>query len=666
MNSTDGSNGYVDHSTNDDSISINEHIEIEDEKIDDGNDVKSIVLGTESSFSGGNANQELDNKDSPLELIAQENRVVGIVRFVIFFVLLMAAVGTAFLVFYFAHTSEENKFEDDYEAIASFVVETMLDDMARFMWAPQVVGSAITLAISAYNASHTTIAIPPHQWADLTIGLRIATGSRYLTWSPLINNDMERMEFESFIAKIESEGFFSSEIHPPCYICGTVSQSVINPLDEVTFPGLGTYSCDFLDAAGRHGRVPAASCPSTVLAAKAVCQCGPHEAEDEALTLRHPSQGIFRFNGTDKTDNIISTITNETWNEGPYLPMLQDRLVEANHFPLLYNYMSNIVLASAVQNMLQSGRPVISEAFDLNDPTNYYAVVNQEDEEGPMSTVFLPVRSAADDSIVGTVSMLIVWSKLLMNNVPKNGNLVTVVIDNTCGQVFTYQVSAKGTNLDFIGEGDLHETKYSHKVRQSSYSDYESLVNVVTSAGSHVTYDDSCQYRFSVYPTNELEDQYLTNEPLIYAAIVIAVFVLTSLVFLFYDFVVRRRQAKILASAIRTNDIVTSLFPTSVRDRLYESNQKQADLVDSNLAMTSNKNSKFQMHSFYSNVHHASVFGSEPIADLFPYATVIFIDIANFTAWCSERDPTQVFTLLENLYHAFDVVGEKLGIFKVG
>jgi class 3 adenylate cyclase len=71
--------------------------------------------------------------------------------------------------------------------------------------------------------------------------------------------------------------------------------------------------------------------------------------------------------------------------------------------------------------------------------------------------------------------------------------------------------------------------------------------------------------------------------------------------------------------------------------------------------------SKKQMQLFLSNTKVALVFGSEPIADLFPYATVIFIDIANFTAWCSEQDPSQVFTWLENMYHAFD----KIGIFKV-
>ncbi len=39
-----------------------------------------------------------------------------------------------------------------------------------------------------------------------------------------------------------------------------------------------------------------------------------------------------------------------------------------------------------------------------------------------------------------------------------------------------------------------------------------------------------------------------------------------------------------------------------------------------------------------------------PIADLFPETTIMFADIAGFTAWSSVREPSQVFTLLEKIY----------------
>jgi class 3 adenylate cyclase len=49
----------------------------------------------------------------------------------------------------------------------------------------------------------------------------------------------------------------------------------------------------------------------------------------------------------------------------------------------------------------------------------------------------------------------------------------------------------------------------------------------------------------------------------------------------------------------------------------------------------------------------------------FPHTTVLFADIAGFTAWSSEREPEQVFTLLQTIYHAFDKLAKKRSVFKV-
>jgi class 3 adenylate cyclase len=52
-------------------------------------------------------------------------------------------------------------------------------------------------------------------------------------------------------------------------------------------------------------------------------------------------------------------------------------------------------------------------------------------------------------------------------------------------------------------------------------------------------------------------------------------------------------------------------------------------------------------------------------ADLFPNTTVMFSDISGFTAWASVREPSQVFTLLEQIYNSFDAIAKKMHIFKV-
>jgi class 3 adenylate cyclase len=55
----------------------------------------------------------------------------------------------------------------------------------------------------------------------------------------------------------------------------------------------------------------------------------------------------------------------------------------------------------------------------------------------------------------------------------------------------------------------------------------------------------------------------------------------------------------------------------------------------------------------------------DPIADLFPDTTIMFADIAGFTAWSSEREPSQVFQLLESVYYAFDSVARQMKVFKL-
>lgn len=43
----------------------------------------------------------------------------------------------------------------------------------------------------------------------------------------------------------------------------------------------------------------------------------------------------------------------------------------------------------------------------------------------------------------------------------------------------------------------------------------------------------------------------------------------------------------------------------------------------------------------------------------------MFGDIVGFTAWSSTREPSQVFTLLETIYHDFDSVAKRRRVFKV-
>ena len=73
----------------------------------------------------------------------------------------------------------------------------------------------------------------------------------------------------------------------------------------------------------------------------------------------------------------------------------------------------------------------------------------------------------------------------------------------------------------------------------------------------------------------------------------------------------------------------------------------------------------FKVKSFLNGSSDISMQQDQPIADLFPYCTVMFADIAGFTAWSSAREPAQVFILLQTVYQRFDNLAKRRQVFKV-
>jgi class 3 adenylate cyclase len=123
-----------------------------------------------------------------------------------------------------------------------------------------------------------------------------------------------------------------------------------------------------------------------------------------------------------------------------------------------------------------------------------------------------------------------------------------------------------------------------------------------------------------------------------------------------------------MKSAVQSNAIVSSLFPKTVRDRLFPSSEHGGGHEKSKIEYNKTRLKSFLSGDGKSPEATSKEEGkgkSSPIADLFPHCTVLFSDIAGFTAWSSAREPTQVFTLLENVYGAFDAIAARRGVFKV-
>lgn len=104
-----------------------------------------------------------------------------------------------------------------------------------------------------------------------------------------------------------------------------------------------------------------------------------------------------------------------------------------------------------------------------------------------------------------------------------------------------------------------------------------------------------------------------------------------------------------MRTAVASTAIVSSLFPSKVRDRLMEQENDKTPAGKTSLTFkndpTIDKNAGVGEDAYKKSL---------PIADIYPEATVLFADLAGFTAWSSSRDPVSVFMLLETVYGAFD------------
>ena len=307
--------------------------------------------------------------------------------------------------------------------------------------------------------------------------------------------------------------------------------------------------------------------------------------------------------------------------------------------------------------MLRSENPdVYEEGLDFSE---YYGLYLPDDDDPyePVMDIFHPIINdlsrvrvvgsddydAENSTLVGVLAATVYWRTIIKNSLTLESSHIDVVFDNSCTKSFTYHIN--GPNAVFVGVNDKHDVQYDYLRASSKITDLEAISSVASVYSGAPISDDYCPYTIHLYPTDGMRSEFTTNSGAIYASVTLLVILSLGLVFVLYDYRVERRQKKVLSSAIRSSEIVSSLFPASVQDQLYP---LQASL-----------------HQSKDGVCNTEHIVGEPIAQLYPETTVMFADIKGFTQWSADRQPTQVFHLLESLYGAFDAIAKQFGVFKV-
>jgi hypothetical protein len=255
----------------------------------------------------------------------------------------------------------------------------------------------------------------------------------------------------------------------------------------------------------------------------------------------------------------------------------------------------------------------------------------------------IQIENPKDYELLGFISISIYWRDLLTDLLPPGSDGIVIVIENECNPSFSFQVT--GPDVTYLGRGDLHDTEFDSmevNVREPVRS-FICMLGCVVAATRLSTkrfafrmfqawlldlgsfsleresytglpvVNDTCPYYLRLYPSKTMLNDYRSSDPILFTVCAALIFAFTSAVFLVYDRLVEKRQKTVMTTAVHTSAIVSSLFPSTVRERLFE-NDNDA---------TGNEGPQ-PGESF---VLLGDTVVSRPIADLYPSATVMFADM---------------------------------------
>jgi Adenylate and Guanylate cyclase catalytic domain len=384
----------------------------------------------------------------------------------------------------------------------------------------------------------------------------------------------------------------------------------------------------------------------------------------------------LKENGT-----VVVNQANET--PGPYMPVWQvspppfhERFINYDAFSTEFAeykrsvfFTTDMLFSRHVDNL----RDLASTAIKHSDHEIYHNKLlgdhgnsdnGRDSYDHPHCEVTVQVYETTNDDESrprGVLSGFIGWDRYLLNLLPDDVEGLTCVLKNSCGQTYTYEIN--GNTAAFLGAGDFHDAAFDHTEVVIPF--YELKTPQLTE-----TLPGHCLYSYHLYATSKFANRFSTRVPLQLTLVVSSSFLVMIACFFAFDCFVRHRNNKVVDSAARSNALVSSMFPSSVRDRLLTEGDSNPQ-TSSNRRFSGDNLIKARLRSFMDGGVDAPirsagiVFTSQPIADLFPETTILFADISGFTAWSSTREPTQVFILLETIYNAFDEIARRRHVYKV-
>jgi len=285
---------------------------------------------------------------------------------------------------------------------------------------------------------------------------------------------------------------------------------------------------------------------------------GPIITEREDFNVIHGWDEYYKETPGEEGTNRTGPIYLPNWQSAPVIP----------GYPI-YNWdILTQIDSSFLVNVFNNHTAVVSSAYMLPDLDNeaefeeanitadwFQDYIDPDDDPmEPVSDVYYPVFKEMDSSVVfehehnhddvtlvAVIAVSFYWRDVL-KDILQEGTGVDVVFQNECNPTFTYRLY--GSDVQFLGRGDLHESKFDHLETTSSLlrlNDFSSYPGAYTGIPIDEEY---CPFYISVYPSPAMEVQHKSSNPAIFTTLAVVVLSFTFFTFLSYDSQVGSRQRK--------------------------------------------------------------------------------------------------------------------------
>lgn len=534
-----------------------------------------------------------DNNVDEVEAIAKrETRVVCGLRLVVLTVLVASTILLAFGVHRYLDEAEQEAFHKEFHADATKVLQAMGARLDETLGAVDALAVSMTSHARATNQTWPFVTMP--DFAVRATKARLLAHSVYLAVHHVVTRE-ERAVWEAY-----------TPLHND-WVNASVHAQAIDPKYQGPLV-YGSYNADYI-----------------------------RDFFEEPV----PERDVYL----------------PTWQVSPVIPYFAVYNWDGLSWTDTRSYLA----------LLERKTAVITEAYQLPDPNNEDEMAEHEEQiawisdyvnEGqnpdePISDITYPVLDTQgqisvllpkQEPVVGMIAFSVYWRELIQDILPDNARGVVVVVESVqeCNPTFSFQID--GPDVTYLGRGDHHDPTYDDLERTALLTDLSGL-SAGDSSYSGVPVDtEFCPFRVRIFPSKLKETDFTSNDPISFSLAVAGIFLFTSLVFIAYDQGVEYRQRQVLSQANQSSAIVASLFPKSVRDRLYEE-EKQKKLEESLKAKKQKQPEARQANSLddgsaYStdleirssirrgdlslvNGPEGSKPKGKPIADLFPHTTIL-------------------------------------------